>query len=239
MYMCKQFVVSLWSSELLVPYYLEESPSDLSLSLSFSPFLFCLSFFHQQKEGRKETPAGVWWIFSPSFSAKSSELLITSQQRVPDQFDQAKPKVGWKSSSHGRRYWDGEKNNKVEGEEKRIVRGFSSTSTWLVAADRIRTERLSSEMSNLTAASNAEASVSSSGNRTAETTAGGGGVGSSSMYPLEHRHSTFHPPPTQSSQPPLKKKRSLPGNPGSGSSISSLSWCGYLCLDCPKILSCR
>ncbi|KAK4781139.1 hypothetical protein SAY87_017245 [Trapa incisa] len=86
-------------------------------------------------------------------------------------------------------------------------------------------------MSNLTSASNTEASVSSSGNRTTETAAGGGGGGgggSSSMYPLDHQYSSnnFHPPPVSaqtSHQPPLKKKRSLPGNPDPEAEVIVLS----------------
>ncbi|OWM76583.1 hypothetical protein CDL15_Pgr005547 [Punica granatum] len=78
-------------------------------------------------------------------------------------------------------------------------------------------------MSNLTSASNTEASVSSCGNRTIETTGGGVGGRSSSMYPLEHQYSSFHPPPAQTSQPPLKKKRNLPGNPDPEAEVIALS----------------
>lgn len=92
-----------------------------------------------------------------------------------------------------------------------------SASPLLVVSDRIRSEQVELEMSNLTSASNTEASVSSSGTRTVETARGGVGVGSSSRYSLEQQYSSFHPPPAQSSQPPPKKKRSLPGNPGNTS----------------------
>lgn len=98
-----------------------------------------------------------------------------------------------------------------------------SASPVLVITDRIRSEQVELEMSNLTSASNTEASVSSSGNRVMELTARGGGVGSTSMYPLEHQYSSFHPPPAQGSQPPPKKKRSLPGNPGNDLTTGSLS----------------
>lgn len=159
----------------------------------------------------------VCWRFSPLFL--SSELLITSRERVLAWFDRTNPELGRESSSlYGRGSCDGEKNKVVEEEEdKRVMRGCFFLSTF-AATHRIRSERLWLGMSNLTSASNTEASVSSSGNRTSETT-GGGGVGSSSMYPLEHQYSgSFHPPPPQGDQPPLKKKRNLPGNPGSSSS---------------------
>ncbi|KAK4773467.1 hypothetical protein SAY87_028486 [Trapa incisa] len=95
---------------------------------------------------------------------------------------------------------------------------YCSFSTWrpLVVSDRIRSElQVELEMLNLTSASNTEASVSSSGNRTIESARGGGG-GTSSIYPLQHQYSSFH-------QRPAKKRRSLPGNPDPDSEVIALS----------------